>query len=196
MRFRRRRHPAADYQGARGHWSTWTEIAVAAVEVLLLAAFSIPAWAARVNPPAGDALVVRVTGQQFSWTIQYSGVDGQFGRVDASLVTADNPAGLDRRSPNGADDVISVNQMHLPIGRPVIVQLTARDVIHSFGVPAMRVKQDAIPGMTIPVWFTPTLAGTFDIACSQLCGLGHYRMRGVITVERHEDFTTWLAGQR
>lgn len=86
--------------------------------------------------------------------------------------------------------------MHLPIDRPVIVQLFARDVIHSFGVPAMRVKQDAIPGMMIAVWFTPTLEGSFDIACSQLCGLGHYRMRGVITVEHHEDVTTWLAAQR
>lgn len=194
VRFRRRRQPSADYQGARGHWSTWTEIGVAVVEVLLLAAFSIPAWAARVTPPpAGDALVVRVTGQQFSWTIHYPGPDGQFGRVDASLVSSDNPSGIDRASPHGADDVISVNQMHLPIDRPVIVQLSSRDVIHSFGVPAMRVKQDAIPGMTIPVWFTPTLAGSFDIACSQLCGLGHYKMRGVITVEPPDAFTTWLA---
>ena len=194
-RFRRRRQPSADYNGARGHWSTWTEIGVAAVEILLLAAFSIPAWASRVNPPAGDALIIRVTAQQFSWTIHYPGPDGQFGRVDGSLVSADNPSGLDRQSSTGMDDVISVNQMHLPIDRPVIVQLTARDVIHSFGVPAMRVKQDAIPGMMIPVWFTPTLSGSFDIACSQLCGLGHYRMRGVITVERPEDFTTWLAAQ-
>jgi cytochrome c oxidase subunit 2 len=195
-RFRRGRQPSADYRGARGHWSTWTEIGVAVVEVLLLAAFSIPAWAARVNPPADDALIVRVTGQQFSWTIHYPGPDGQFGRVDASLVSPDNPAGLDRASPHGADDVISVNQMHLPIGRPVIVQLSSRDVIHSFGVPAMRVKQDAIPGMTIPVWFTPTLEGSFDIACSQLCGLGHYRMRGVITVVSSQQFVTWLAAPR
>jgi cytochrome c oxidase subunit 2 len=195
-RFRKRRQPAADYRGARGHWSTWTEVGVAAVEVLLLAAFSIPAWASRANPPSADALVVRVTAQQFSWAIHYPGTDGQFGRVDLSLVGADNPSGLDRQSPHASDDVIAVNQMHLPLDRPVIVQLTARDVIHSFGVPAMRVKQDAIPGMTIPVWFTPTLPGSFDIACSQLCGLGHYRMRGIITVESDADFTQWLASQR
>jgi cytochrome c oxidase subunit 2 len=195
-RFRKRRQPVANHHGARGHWSTWTEIAVAAVEVVLLAAFSIPAWASRANPPAQDALLVRVTAQQFNWTIHYPGPDGQFGRVDASLVTADNAAGFDRQSPGAADDVISVNQMHLPIDRPVVVQLTARDVIHSFGVPAMRVKQDAIPGMLIPVWFTPTLAGSFDIACSQLCGLGHYRMRGVITVEPPDRFAAWLASQR
>ncbi|MEO6237068.1 MAG: hypothetical protein ABIQ52_08715 [Vicinamibacterales bacterium] len=195
-RFRRRRQPAANYHGARGHWSTWADVGVAAAEVLLLAAFSIPAWASRANPPAGDALIVRVTAQQFSWTIHYPGADGQFGRVDASLAGADNPSGLDRQSAGASDDVISVNQMHLPIDRAVIVQLTARDVIHSFGVPAMRVKQDAIPGMMIPVWFTPTLAGSFDIACSQLCGLGHYRMHGVITVENARDFTAWLGSQR
>jgi len=195
-RFRKRRQPVADHHGARGHWSTWTEVGVAAVEILLLAAFSIPAWAARVNPPAQDALLVRVTAQQFSWTIHYPGPDGEFGRVDAALVTAENASGLDRQSPGAADDVISINQMHLPIDRPVVVQLTARDVIHSFGVPAMRVKQDAIPGMIIPVWFTPTLEGSFDIACSQLCGLGHYRMRGVITVEPAGRFATWVASQR
>jgi cytochrome c oxidase subunit 2 len=195
-RFRRGRHPSADYRGARGHWSTWTEVAVAVVEVLLLAAFSIPAWASRVNAPAVDVLPVRVTAQQFSWIVHYAGPDGEFGRVDANLVSADNPSGLDRASPHGADDVVAINEMHLPIDRNVVVQLTARDVIHSFGVPAMRVKQDAIPGMTTPVWFTPTMAGRFDIACSQLCGLGHYRMRGVITVEPAAAFAQWLASAR
>ncbi|MGH9409921.1 MAG: cytochrome c oxidase subunit II [Vicinamibacterales bacterium] len=197
IRFRRSRHPIADYEGARGHWSKWTEAAVAIVELLLLAAFSIPAWASRVNgAPAAGALVVRVVAQQFSWTIHYPGPDGMFGPVDASLVGPDNPAGLDRQSPHAADDVVTIDDMHLPIGQPVIVQLTSRDVVHSFGVPAMRVKQDVIPGMMIPVWFTPTLAGTYDIACSQLCGLGHYRMRGVMTVVSRTEFAAWLRAQR
>jgi cytochrome c oxidase subunit 2 len=195
-RFRRKKQPAADYRGARGHWSTWTEIGVAVVEVLLLAAFSIPAWASRVNPPSENALVIRVTAQQFSWIIHYPGADGEFGTNTPSLVGPDNPAGLDRSSPHAADDVVTISEMHLPLGRNVVVQLTARDVIHSFGVPAMRVKQDAIPGMMTPVWFTPTMEGHYDIACSQLCGLGHYRMRGVITVERPENFTSWLSAQR
>src|SRR5947199_5652029 len=130
LRFRRRRQPVADYIGARGHWSTWTEAAVAIAEVVLLAAFSIPAWASRVSPAPPDALTVRVTAQQFSWTFHYAGPDGEFGRTDPRLVGPDNPAGLDRASAHGADDVISLNDMHLPIGRPVIVQLTARDVIH------------------------------------------------------------------
>ena len=195
LRFRRKRQPTADYHGARGHWSTWTEAAVAIAEIVLLAAFSIPAWSSRVSPPPADALPVRVTAQQFSWTFHYAGADGEFGRTDPSLVGPDNPAGLDRASPHAADDVVTINDMHLPLGRPVIVQLTARDVIHSFGVPAMRVKQDAIPGIGVPVWFTPTLPGTFDIACSQLCGLGHYRMRGVITVTAPDAFDAWLRAQ-
>jgi cytochrome c oxidase subunit 2 len=196
VRFRRGRQPVASYRGATGRWSKWSEIGVAVAELLLLAAFSIPAWAARVHPPAQGAVIVRVTGQQFSWTMHYPGPDGQFGRVDPSLVAADNPAGLDRRSAHAADDVVTVNDLHLPLGRDVIVQLSSRDVVHSFVVPAMRVKQDAVPGMMIPVWFTPTLAGTFDIACSQLCGLGHYRMRGVITVVPQADFDQWMAAQR
>ena len=196
VRFRRQRHPIAVYHGARAHWSTWTEAGVAIVEVLLLAAFSIPAWASRVNPPSTGAFVVRVTGQQFSWIVHYPGPDGEFGRVDQALLGPDNPAGLDRASMHAADDVVAINELHLPVGRDVIVQLSSRDVIHSFGVPAMRVKQDAIPGMTAPVWFSPTLEGRFDIACSQLCGLGHYRMRGVITVERPEEVTRWLSSQR
>ena len=196
LRFRRTRQPVADYNGARGHWHTWTEAGVAVVEVVLLAAFSIPAWAARVSPAPPEALAVRIVGQQFSWTFHYAGPDGAFGRTAAALVSAENPAGLDRSSPHAADDVVSVNDLHLPQGRAVLAQISALDVIHSFGVPAMRVKQDAIPGMTVPVWFTPTLAGTFDIACSQLCGLGHYRMRGTITVVSPNDFAAWLRSQR
>lgn len=88
-----------------------------------------------------------------------------------------------------------VNQLVLPLGRPAIVQLTARDMIHSFGVPAMRVEQNAIPKMMIPVWFTPTVAGEFDIACPQLCGLGHYRMRGIVRVLPEQEFQQWLRTQ-
>ena len=112
-----------------------------------------------------------------------------------ALVTPTNPLGLDRASPFGKDDIVVLSQMHLPINRPVIIQLSSKDVIHSFGVPAMRVKQDATPGLVTPVWFTPTMAGQFEIACSQLCGLGHYRMMGVITVESEEAFRRFLADE-
>jgi cytochrome c oxidase subunit II len=90
---------------------------------------------------------------------------------------------------------VVINQLHVPIGRQVVIQLSSKDVIHSLGIPAMRIKQDAIPGVMATVWFTPILAGQFDIACSQLCGLGHYRMRGILTVESEDAFRQWLAQQ-
>jgi cytochrome c oxidase subunit 2 len=197
VRFRAGRNPRASYTGTRGTMTTWAEAAIVAVELVLLVGFAIPAWATRVRdlPPAHAATVVRVVAEQFAWNVHYPGADGQFGRTDAALIEAGNPLGLDRRSAHAADDVVTINQLALPIGRPAIVQLSAKDVIHSFGVPAMRVKQDAIPGMVSPVWFTPTVAGEFDIACSQLCGLGHYRMRGVVRVLAAAEFQAWLAAR-
>ena len=110
-------------------------------------------------------------------------------------MSADNPLGLDVNDPAARDDVWTQNQLNLPVGRPVIVHLSSKDVIHSFGLPDFRVKQDVIPWMLSSVWFTPLRTGEFDIACSQLCGLGHYRMRGVLTVQREEEFAKYLADE-
>lgn len=197
VRFRRGRQPKADYHGMKGRFSTWTEIGVVVAELILLVAFSIPAWATRVRdlPPEHEAIVIRVVAEQFAWNVHYPGDDGEFGRTDIEQVAADNPIGLVAGSPHAADDITTVSEIVLPIGRPVIVQLSSKDVIHSFGVPAMRVKQDAIPGMMIPVWFTPTRLGEYEIACSQLCGLGHYRMRGILRVVTQEDYRAWLRAQ-
>lgn len=197
VRFRRSRHPKADYQGVTGRATTWTEVAVVVVELILLVAFSIPAWATRVRdlPPEHDAVVIRVVAEQFSWNVRYPGPDGEFGTNDISLVAADNPIGLDRKFAHAADDITTINQIVLPVDRPVIVQLSSKDVIHSFGIPVMRVKQDAIPGMMIPVWFTPTRTGDYEVACSQLCGLGHYRMRASLRVVSAGDYEQWLRSQ-
>jgi cytochrome c oxidase subunit 2 len=197
IRFRSGRQPRARYAGARGRATTWAEIGVVSAELILLVGFAMPAWATRTRdvPPSHTATVVRVVAEQFAWNVHYPGSDGQFGRTDASLVGPANPLGLDRQAPYATDDVVTINQLALPVDRPAIVQLSARDMIHSFGVPAMRVKQDAIPGMVIPVWFTPTVTGEFDIACSQLCGLAHYRMRGVVRVMAATDFRDWLAAR-
>ena len=164
---------------------------------MLLVGFALPIWFEQTSPRPADpnAVVVRVVAEQFVWNVHYPGPDGRFGETSVSLVTATNPLGLDRASTFGKDDIVSLGQMHLPVNRPVIIQLSSKDVIHSFGVPAMRVKQDAIPGLLAPVWFTPIATGQFDIACSQLCGLAHYRMRGVITVESDGDFQKFLAAQ-
>jgi cytochrome c oxidase subunit II len=197
FRFRKSANPKASYTGAKGKISKGTEVAVAIVEVLLLVFYAIPAWAKRVKafPSENEAVVVRVIGEQFAWNIQYPGPDGKFGRTDIKLVGADNPIGLDRRDPAAKDDITTINQLNLPVDRPVLVHLSSKDVIHSFGLFEMRVKQDAIPGMTIPVWFIPNRVGEYEIACSQLCGLGHFRMRGFITIQSQADYDKWFADQ-
>jgi cytochrome c oxidase subunit 2 len=310
VRFRRTRQARADYAGVQSHFSSYLEGAVAVVEVVLIIGFAVPLWAKRVNafPPEGNATVVRVVAEQFAWNAHYPGDDGAFGKTDIKLVSAENPLGLDRDDPAAKDDITTINQLNLPLNKPVIVYLSSKDVIHSFGITYLRVKQDAIPGEQIPVWFTPTKtndqireeltkpysiegqtlgiaraanrvssteyknrsgevivsAGGFigeaeverlseagitevtvtkdhstmvamqeyndadgnvivekggrlsddvvlklvsigvtevlaapdtplEIACAQLCGLGHYRMRGFVTIQTEEEFKAWLA---
>jgi cytochrome c oxidase subunit 2 len=197
VRFRRRAHPAADRHGVRGRWSTWLEAGVLLAEVVLLAFFSIPFWSSRVDalPSEQQSTVVRVIAEQFAWNVHYPGGDGRFGRSDVRLLTPTNPLGLDRSDPAARDDVTTINRLYLPIGRPAIVHLSSKDMVHSFTLPQMRVKQDAVPGMSTPVWFTPTRAGEWEIACSQLCGLGHYRMKGFYTIQTQAEFDAWLAAE-
>jgi cytochrome c oxidase subunit 2 len=210
MRFRKSRNPVADYTGVTSPASKYSEIAVAVIEGILLVAFAIPLWAARVEhvPSANEALIVQVTGEQFAWNVHYAGPDGVFGRTDIKLLDLQsNPLGLDRDDPAAKDDVVTLNQLYLPVNKPVVVRLRSKDVIHSFGVPEFRVKQDAIPGLTIPIWFVPNVTTAemrtrlnkpefqYEIACAQLCGLGHARMRGFVTVQTAEEFQTWLDTQ-
>jgi cytochrome c oxidase subunit 2 len=197
FRFRTSANPKASYTGAKGKISKGTEVAVAIVEVVLLVFYAIPAWAKRVKafPAESEAVVVRVVAEQFAWNIQYPGPDGKFGRTDIKLVGADNPLGLDRRDPAAKDDITTINQLNLPVDRPVLVHLSSKDVIHSFGLSEMRVKQDAIPGMTIPVWFIPNRVGEYEIGCSQLCGLGHFRMRGFLNIQSAADYKKWYDDQ-
>jgi cytochrome c oxidase subunit 2 len=194
-RFRKGANPRASYAGAKGKLAKGLEIGVAVVEVILLVFYAIPAWATRVTafPAESEAVVVRVTGEQFAWNAHYPGPDGRFGPREITRITPENPIGLDRTDPDARDDITTINQLNLPVDRPVLVQLTSKDVIHSFGLFEMRVKQDAIPGMEIPVWFIPNRVGEYEIACSQLCGLGHYRMRGFVNVQSDADFRNWLA---
>ena len=171
------------------------EIAIVVVEAVLLVFFAIPAWAKRVSnfPPDDKAVVVRVGGEQFAWNIHYPGPDGKFGRTDVSLMAADNPLGLDKSDPAAKDDITTINQLTLPVDKPVLVHLSSKDVIHSFGLYEMRVKQDVVPGLDMPVWFIPNRIGDYEITCSQLCGLGHYRMRGFVNIRSQADFDKFLA---
>lgn len=198
VRFRASKHPKADYGGVKSKLSTYSEAGIVVVEAILLIGFSIPAWSRWVAAPprAANPLQIRVVAEQFAWNVHYPGADGIFGRTVPDLVNASNPIGLDPTDPRAADDIVSINQLHLEKDRPVTIRLSSKDVIHSFNLPTMRVKQDTIPGMEIPVHFTPVEVNgeeRWEIACAQLCGLGHYRMRGFLTVHTTEDFRAWLA---
>ncbi len=211
FRFRAGANPRASYSGTQSHFSSYIEVGIAVVEVVLLVFFAIPAWARWIDPAdsGGEPFEVRVVAQQFQWNVHYAGPDGVFGRTAIDLITITNPVGLDRDDPYGRDDVLSPNQLHLPVDRPITVLLSSLDVIHSFGLTQMRVKQDVVPGLLIPVRFKPVMVtpeesrlpacnGTktcWEITCAQLCGLGHFRMRGFYFIDTQEDFDTWMAAQ-
>jgi cytochrome c oxidase subunit 2 len=197
FRFRKSAHPKASYTGAKGKISKGTEVAVALIEVVLLVFYAIPAWAKRVKalPSENEAVVVRVVAEQFAWNMHYPGRDGRFGRTDIKLISAENPLGLDRTDAAAKDDITTINQLNLPVDRPVLLHLSSKDVIHSFGLIEMRVKQDIIPGMQMPVWFVPNRIGPYEISCSQLCGLGHFRMRGFVTIQSVADYDKWFDEQ-
>lgn len=150
----------------------WTIIP--ALICVVLALLSRRTWTEIKQQIPKDALQIEVTGEQFSWTIRYAGPDGQFGTPD---------------------DIVALNQLHFPVGKPVVATLRSKDVIHSFFLPEFRVKQDAVPGMSTRIWFDATRTGHWEIACAELCGLGHYRMKGFVTVETPEQFNAWLASQ-
>jgi len=208
VRFNRRRNPKASYTGPKTKASSYVEGGVALAEAILLVGFSIPIWYQRVEafPPEDQAVEVRVVGEQFAWNVHYPGPDGVFGRAAPELVDQQtNPLGIDRSDPAAQDDITTINQLHLPVDTPVIVHLSSKDVIHSFMLNEFRVKQDAIPGVDIPTHFVPTVTTAemrerrgdpsfnYEIACAQLCGLGHYRMRGFVTIETQAEYERWLA---
>jgi cytochrome c oxidase subunit 2 len=185
--------------GVQTHASTYIEGAVALVEGVLLIGIAIPFWAQAVTvPKEKESTVIQVVGQQFNWNARYAGKDGVFGKQDMRFVTSDNIFGVDPSDPNGKDDIQinGLGEMHVPINKPVICFVSSKDVIHSFKVIAMRVTQDAIPGMRIPVWFKPTKEGRYQINCAQLCGNSHSAMAsGILVVESQEAFDKWLASK-
>ena len=211
IRFRSPNNPKANYHGITNHYSTYTEVGVVVVEALLLVGFAIPGYYAvkydKLVDTSSDEIEVRVIAQQFAWNIHYPGPDGKFGTTRVNLVDEEtNPIGLDREG-YGADDLTTINQLHLPVDRMIKLYISSKDVIHGFSLPEMRVKQDAVPGMQVPIYFTPTMTteeflkeieGTaregkgYEIACAQLCGNSHYRMRGFMTIHTEDEYNNWL----
>lgn len=139
-----------------------------------------------------DALEIEVTSKQFAWSFRYAGADGKFGKTDIKFINDanGNPVGLDEKDPAGKDDIVAP-AIRVPAGKPILLTLRARDVIHNFFVRELRLKQDLVPGMVIPLHFTADKIGTYEVACSELCGLGHHQMRSTLQVMSPEDFEKW-----
>jgi len=173
FRYRHREGRKATYTHGNNRLEVvWTIIP--ALICVVLALLSRRTWAEIKQEMPANALEIDVTGEQFSWTIRYAGKDGKMGTDD---------------------DIVSLNQLHFPVGKPVVATLRSKDVIHSFFLPEFRVKQDAVPGMSTRIWWDATRTGHWEIACAELCGLGHYRMKGFVTVETPEEFEAWLGSQ-
>ncbi len=194
-RFNSARHPKADYEGSKSRLPKYSEIGVVLVEAFLLIGVAIPLWAKNVEhfPKPEDSTVIQIMAQQFAWNVRYPGVDGKFGRQDMKLIANDNIFGVDPTDPAGKDDIQLLNDIHVPVNKPVLIYLSSKDVIHSLKLVAMRLTQDAIPGLRIPCTFTPTKIGRYQIECAQLCGNGHAAMSGgFVTVQSQADFDAWL----
>lgn len=196
FRFHRSRNPKANYHGVKSKASAHLEFSVVVVEAILLLGFALPLWGKRVNdfPQGEDALRVRVIGEQFAWNFHYPGPDGEFGRSDRQYLSASNPLGLDPNDPAAKDDLVSKNELYLLNHRPVILEISSKDVIHSLALKHMRQDQDAIPGMRIPMWFRPIRTGQFEIVCAQLCGAGHYAMKSLMYVVEQSEYDAWIKG--
>lgn len=173
----------------------WTVIP--GIILFLMAVYSAGPWAAikKDMPNEKEAVVIEVMARQFAWFFRYPGEDKKFGGTVLSLVTGGDPFGRKEDDPNGKDDFVTMNEFFVPVGKKVLLKLQTRDIIHSFFVPNLRVKQDAVPGMVIPVWFEATKTGQYEIACAELCGVGHTMMRGMLTVQSQEEFNEWLNQQ-
>ena len=155
------------------------------------------AWAeAHFQGAAPGALQVEVTGQQFAWNFRYAGPDGKWGATKPELVSAScgNPLGLDPRDPSSKDDVVSP-VMYVPVGKEVELLIRTQDVTHSFYVRELRLKQDAVAGMVIHMHFNAMEIGQYEVACAELCGLGHYRMRSFLNVVSQQEFDKWMQDQ-
>ena len=170
VKYRRREgKPAAYIHGNNLAEFIWT--AIPAIILIGLAYQSQQVWArVRGTPPPAD-IHIEITAEQFAWNIRYAGADHLL---------------------NTADDITTINQLHLPVNQTILIHLKSKDVIHSFFVPQFRMKMDAVPGLTGRLWVNAVKSGNYEIACAELCGLGHYRMRGYLVIESQEDFDKWL----
>jgi cytochrome c oxidase subunit 2 len=193
IRYRHRKESRAKYEPENKKLEAWL-VGLTAVGVAAMLAPGLFVWANFVEVPK-DAAVLEVVGKQWSFSFRFPGNDGKLGTVDARQVSDKNPFGMNPDDPNGRDDVlISGSELHLPLGKPVKLLLRSIDVNHDFAVPQFRAKMDLVPGFVTYIWLTPTRTGKFDILCNELCGVGHFAMRGKVVVEEEREFQAWLSG--
>ncbi len=199
IRFRSRPGHVASYEQRPFGFVKWMVLAVLCIELTLEFAVAKPILHRTKTPPAeSESFNVRIIAQQFAWNIHYPGPDGKFGRTDIKLINeaSGNPIGLDRTDPTAKDDIISINDFHFPIHKKILVKLSSKDVIHGFYIPMLRVKHDVNPGMVVPLWFEAKKEGAGEIACAQLCGNSHYRMRGSFNAETPDAYQAWMDQQQ
>lgn len=194
IRYRRRPGHKAHYS----HGNNFLEIIWTTIPVLIflgLAIYSNRVWSDLHRNPPPDAIQVNISSFQFGWEMRYGGADNTLGKIEVSKISNQNKFGVSPDDAAGKDDFVS-NELVIPYGKPVHILLNARDVIHSFYVPAFRLYQDAVPGRTISwVWFEVERPGNFELACSQLCGIGHFNMKAPIRVVSPEEYAEWYAGK-
>ena len=170
-------------------------IAVVGIEILALTFVGSKVWAGIFqSPPDPNSLVVDVQAEQFAFYFRYPGADGTFGATHPELINeaSENYFGLDPAHDVDARDDIVVPSLAIPVNRPVLLRMHAKDVNHSFYVPELRIQQDFVPGLMVPLHFTATQTGKYEIVCTQLCGLGHYNMRAYLEVMPQPEFEQWL----
>ncbi|GGX79861.1 hypothetical protein GCM10007160_04110 [Litchfieldella qijiaojingensis] len=194
IRYRYKRHRRSLYEPENKKLEVWLTV-LTSLGIAALLAPGLFVWGSFVTVP-DDAHEVEVVGQQWHWSFRFPGEDGELGPVRASLISDDNPYGIDPDDPRGQDDILVRSpRLMLPIDRPVKMTLRSKDVIHNFKVPPFRAKMDAIPGQTSYFWLTPTKTGEFEAVCAELCGIGHFAMRGRVEVVDQQTFDEWLAGK-
>jgi cytochrome c oxidase subunit 2 len=194
IRYRHRKGQKAYYEPENKKLEWWLTI-VTAVGVAAMLAPGLFVWGKFVVVPK-EATVVEAVGQQWHWSFRLPGENGELGYTDASLITPDNPFGVDPADPDGQDDILIASpELHLPIGKPIKVLLRSKDVLHNFTVTQFRVKMDVVPGMITYLWLTPTVIGEYELMCEELCGLAHFAMRGRVVVDSQEAYDSWLAAQ-
>lgn len=194
FKFRARDGHKADYEPENKKLEWWL-ISITTVGICGLLAPGLVVYGDFVDVP-DNAREFEAVGEQWRWSFRLPGDDGKFGKSGIADIDFDNPFGLDRKDPAGQDDVlISSSEVHLEVGQPVKVLLRSKDVLHDFYVPEFRAKMDLIPGQITYFWFTPTKEGEYEILCAELCGVGHFNMRGKVVVESAAAYSSWLSSQ-